>query len=208
MGLFNRRAVVAVALLAFSLAGCDKLFPQKSAVTADDMSLGDPNAKVTVIEYASASCPHCAAFNNTVFPAFKAKYIDTGQVRYVMREILTPPVEVAAAGFLTARCGGKDKYFTILDQIFRHQQELYQTGDVQGVLGRAAQTAGLTQAQFNACVFDGNALGALNTRVNTYAKRDEITGTPTFIINGQPLAAGEPTLERLDAAVAAAGKAH
>ena len=76
------------------------------------------------------------------------------------------------------------------------------------MLGRAAESAGLTKAQFEACIFDGNALGALNTRVDTYAKRDAITGTPTFIINGQPLAAGEPTLERLDAAVAAAAKAR
>ncbi len=177
-------------------------------VAPDDMTLGSPKAKVTVIEYASASCPHCARFNNDVLPAFKAKYIDTGKVRYVMREILTPPTEVAAAGFLTARCGGKDKYFPILDQIFRHQQEIYQTGDVNGVLGRAAQSAGLTQAQFEACVFDGNALGALNTRVDTYAKRDEITGTPTFIINGKRLDVGEPTLAGLDAAIAEARKAH
>src|SRR5665213_2186956 len=84
--------------------------------------MGDPRAKVTVVEYASASCPHCARFNNDVFPAFKAKYIDTGKVRYVLREFLTEPVQVAAAGFLLARCAGKGKYFGALDDFFHGQE--------------------------------------------------------------------------------------
>src|SRR4051812_3841113 len=97
----TRRLLTAVALtasLGVALAGCDK----KDAATADDMSLGNPNAKVTVIEYASASCSHCARWNNDVFPAFKAKYIDTNKVNYVYREFLTPPEQVAAASFLMA----------------------------------------------------------------------------------------------------------
>ncbi|QUD90845.1 DsbA family protein [Phenylobacterium montanum] len=172
------------------------------------MTLGNPKAKVTVIEYASASCPHCARFNNEIFPEFKAKYIDTGKVRYVMREILTAPTEVAAAGFLTARCGGKAKYFPILDQVFRHQHEIYQNGDIQGVLGAAAKSQGLTQQQFEACVFDGKGLADLDARVDLYSRRDEITGTPTFIINGKRYDSGEMTLAELDAAIAAARKAH
>ena len=83
------------------------------------MSLGDPKAKVRVIEYASASCSHCARFNNEVFPAFKAKYIDTGRVHYTLKEFLTPPVEVAAAAFLLARCTGKDRYFSTLDAVYK-----------------------------------------------------------------------------------------
>ncbi len=208
MRLFNSRAVALLGALAvLAISGAASAAPDWR-VAPDDMTLGNPRAKVTVIEYASASCPHCARFNNDLFPAFKAKYIDTGQVRYVLREFLTPPMEVAAAGFLTARCGGKDKYFQILDQVFRHQQEIYDKGDVNGVLLRAAQSAGLTQAQFDACVFDGPALGALNTRVDTYVKRDGIQGTPTFVINGKVLEAGEPTLAGLDAAVAAAKKSR
>src|SRR6201987_6183796 len=88
-------------LVALSLASCNK---PVGAATADDMSMGNPQAKVTVIEYASASCPHCADFNNEVFPAFKAKYIDTGKIHYVFREFITPPAELAMAVFLTARC--------------------------------------------------------------------------------------------------------
>ena len=87
-----RLAILALAIL--GLAACSK---GGGAVTSDDMSMGSDKAPVTMIEYASASCPHCAAFNNDVFPAFKAKYIDTGKIHYVFREFLTPPVQFAAA---------------------------------------------------------------------------------------------------------------
>ena len=95
----TRRLLTAVALTAsmgVALAGCTKT----DAVTADDMSQGNPNSKVTVIEYASATCSHCARWNTEVYPAFKAKYVDTGKVNSVSREILTAPAEVAAASFL------------------------------------------------------------------------------------------------------------
>ena len=183
------------------LAACHK--PAPAPATEPEMALGNPAAKVTVIEYASASCPHCARFNNDVFPAFKAKYIDTGKIHYVFREFLTPPVEVAAAGFLTARCAGKDKYFSVLDAIYRGQTAMFQSGDFRGALLRIAESAGMTEAQFNACISDDASLKALNDRVTTYEKRDNITGTPTFIVNGTTLD-GEQTLQSLDAAIATA----
>jgi len=170
------------------------------------MSLGPADAKVQVVEYASASCSHCARFNNTVFPAFKAKYIDTGKVHYTLREFLTPPEEVAAAGFLVARCAGKDKYFTVLDAIFKNQEEMFQTGDFRGVLLRIAQSAGMTEDQFNKCVSDPEALKALNARVQRAINTEKISGTPTFVVNGKQVATGEVTLAQLEAAVAAASK--
>ena len=195
---FSRQLLVA-ALLMLGLAACSKPI---GAVTDEDMSLGNPQAKVTVIEYASASCPHCARFNNDVFPAFKAKYIDTGKIHYVFREFLTPPVEVAAAGFLTARCAGKDKYFSVLDAIFRGQQAMFESGDYRGGLLRIGQSAGMTEAQFNACVSDDAALKALNDRVTKYEQAG-IHSTPTFVVNGESLT-GEQTLASMDAAIAAA----
>ncbi len=203
MRLIDRRILVLAAALSVGLAGCDKLFGHKDAVTADDMSLGNATAKVTVIEYASASCPHCARFNNEVFPAFKAKYIDSGKIHYVFREFLTPPEAVATAGFLVARCAGKDKYFSVLDAIFHGQEAMYQSGDFRGGLLRIAQSAGLSEAQFTACVEDDKAITALNDRVQRFAKQDNITGTPTFFVNGKKLD-GEQTLASLDAAIAAA----
>src|SRR5439155_2600770 len=113
--------------MSFAVAACQK--PAGEAASADDMTMGSPNAKVTMIEYASVSCPHCARFATEVFPAFKAKYIDTGQVRYVAREALTGDPAIAAAGFLTARCAGKDKYFQVVDAIYRAQPEIFATGE-------------------------------------------------------------------------------
>ena len=202
MRFFGHRLLIAAAM-AFSVAACGK---SGVAVTSDDMSMGNPQAKVTVIEYASASCPHCAEFNNDVFPAFKAKYIDTGKVHYVFREFLTPPVEVAASGFLIARCAGKDKYFSVLDAIYRGQQQMYQSGDFRGSLLRIAQSAGMSEQQFNACTTDEAALKALNDRVEK-AQKDGINATPSFIVNGTKMD-GAATLANLDAAIAAAQTGH
>lgn len=192
-----------VALMgAFALAACSK----GASSSTDDMHMGDPAAKVKIVEYASASCSHCARFNNEVMPEFKKKYIDTGKVYYTLKEFLTPPNELAAAGFLTARCAGKDKYFNVLDAIYHAQQEIFQTGDMRGVLLRIAQGTGMTEKQFDACITDEKALKALNDRVDAGSKADKITGTPTFIINGKQVASGEVSLAQLDAAIADASK--
>jgi len=188
--------------LAMAFGGAVVAAPLTTA-TKDDMTLGSDKAPVTVIEYASASCPHCARFNNDVFPAFKAKYIDTGKVRYVLREFLTPPEQVAAAGFITARCAGRDKYFTVVDAFFHGQEQMYQTGDVGANLVAAAKAGGVTEPQLQACLNDKAAGEALEARVTTYEKRDEIHSTPTFLIGKQKLE-GETTLAKLDAAIAAA----
>ena len=136
-------SLLAVLAAVAALAGCQKA---ADGVTSDDMAMGSPKAKVTVIEYASVACPHCAAFNNDVFPAFKAKYIDTGKVRYIEREALTGDPTIAAAGFLTARCAGKDKYFQVVDAVYHSQGEMAQTGDPHAVLLQIARSAGMTDA--------------------------------------------------------------
>jgi len=199
MRAFNRLMIVMLSGL--SLAACGQ--GKGGAVTDDEMTMGKADAKVTVIEYASASCSHCAAFNANVFPAFKAKYIDSGKVKYVFREFITPPAELAAAGFLTARCAGKDKYFSVLDGVFRSQEEIFRTGDMRSPLVRVAKSAGMTEEQFMTCVSDEKALKALAARVEKYGKLDNITGTPTFIINGKKLD-GEQNLAAFDTAIAAA----
>ena len=188
--------------LAASLSACDK--SGTGSVTADDMSMGNANAKVTMIEYASVSCPHCARFDMEVFPAFKAKYIDTGEVRYVAREALTGDPAIAAAGFLTARCAGKDKYFQVVDAIYHAQQEMFTGGEPHAVLLNIARSAGMTDDKFESCIKDEAALNALNARWEKYVKDDKINGTPTFIINGKVYDKGEMSLAELDAAVAEA----
>ena len=188
--------------LTIALGACQKT--GSDAVNAEDMSMGNPAAKVTMIEYASVSCPHCARFDMDVFPAFKAKYIDTGQVRYVAREALTGDPAIAAAGFLTARCAGKDKYFQVVDAIYHAQQEMFTNGEPHAVLLNIARSAGLTDSQFDSCIKDDAALKALNARWEHYVKDDNINATPTFVINGKVYNKGEMSLAELDAAVAEA----
>ena len=201
MARLHRRVLIAASLmLSLGLAACG---PKGGAVTSEDMTLGNPKADVTVIEYASAACSHCAAWDKEVWPAFKAKYVDTNKINYVFREFITSPPQLAAAGFLLARCAGKDKYFGVLDQVFRAQDEIFRTGDIRGPLVAVAAQAGMNEAQFNACVSDEKALNALNARVDKYNKDAQITGTPTFIVNGTKLD-GEQTMAQLDAAIAAA----
>lgn len=195
----TRRAAIAAALSVLAFA--------PAAGAADGgMSLGNPKAKVVVTEYASISCSHCAAFHNEVFPAFKKKYVDTGKVRYVLREILTEPADFAAAGFLTARCAPPDKYFDVVGEIFRSHPELARTGDARAVLLRAGALGGLSEAQIAACFNDPAKREALNARVRAAAEEGDISATPTFFVNGKKVAEGGMTLAQLDAAIAAAGK--
>jgi protein-disulfide isomerase len=204
MRAFSRRLVIAVALV-LTVVACSK--GGGGGVTSDDMSLGNPQAKVTVIEYASVACPVCADFNNTTFDAFKKKYIDTGKIHYVFREALTGNPALAGSGFLLARCAGKDNYFKVTDAIFRAQDQMYQPGSedlkpgvAHEVLSRIAQQVGMNDDQLNKCLTDTKAVNALNDRVSKYASQDKIDATPTFIINGKQLV-GDETLAQLDAAI-------
>ena len=196
-------AVLAIAIsLMAGLSGC-----KPPAVSSDDMSLGSPTAKVTVIEYASLGCPHCAHWNNEVFPTFKAKYIDTGKVRYVLREFLTGDPGIASAGFLLARCAGKDKYFQVVDAVFHEEADLLESQDnaaKRDRLVKIAESAGLTEPQFQACITDDKALTALNDRSERYAKENNISGTPTFVINGKVYSENPLSIQDLDKAIAEA----
>jgi protein-disulfide isomerase len=193
------RRLLVLAALAIGLA---VQAPARAAalVTADEMGMGDPHARVTVVEYGSASCPHCAHFNNDIFPAFKAKYIDTGRVHYVFREFITPPENLAIASFLLARCAGADKYFSVLDAIFHAQAKIYASGDAATIIYGIAQDAGLSKAAADACLADKDALKAMQVRVTRFAQVDKINATPTFVVNGQRLE-GTQTLDQLSAAV-------
>jgi protein-disulfide isomerase len=198
-------AVLLISLgLVAGLAGC-KPASAPGVATADDMSLGSPAAKVTMIEYASLGCPHCANWNNTVFPAFKAKYIDTGKVHYVLREFLTGDAPVASAGFLLARCAGPNNYFKVVDAVFRAEEPLLesdQNAAKRDALVKIAQSMGLTEQQFDACVTDDKAILALNNRSQKWATEDKIETTPTFVINGKVYDSGMMSMDQLDKAVA------
>jgi len=195
----HRRRLIQAAAIGLLIA----LPALAAAPASDDMSMGAPNARVTVIEYGSASCTHCARFNNDIFPAFKAKYVDTGRVRYVFREFLTEPANLAAASFILARCAGRDKYFSVLDAVFHAQADIYKAGDATAIMHKIAADAGISPEKATACLSDKAALEALNARVQSYIDNDKITGTPTFFVDGQRLE-GVQTLPQLDAAIARA----
>ena len=175
-----------------------------ASVGDDGYSMGNAKSPVTVVEYASASCVHCARWDAEVFPAFKAKYVDTGKVHYVYREFLTSPEPYAAAAFLLARCAGPDKYMSVVEAAYRGQQEMFATQDMRGPLLKVAQSAGMNEQQFTTCTSDQKAILALNDRAQKAITVAKVNGTPTFEVNGTRLGGpdgGEQPLDKLSAAI-------
>jgi protein-disulfide isomerase len=197
---FTRRLVLAIA--AALVAAPAMAAP---AAAPDDMSLGNPKAKIHVIEYASLSCPHCAHFNETVFAPFKAKWVDTGKVRYTLKEMLTPPQQLAAAGFLMARCAGPAKYFKVVDEVFRSQPR-WEGGKVKPIFVEIAAANGVSEAKFNACLTDKAGQDALNARAMRAAQVDKVDSTPTLFINGKRIDVLPQTPAEMDALILAAQK--
>ena len=184
------RAIAALLIcLGLGLAACKPAGGSGAGgAVPDDMSLGNPAAKVTVMEFASLGCPICAKWNNENFPAFKAKYVDTGKVHYVLKEFSTGDAPVAAAGFLLARCAGKDKYFQVVDSVFREEAPLLesdQNAAKRDRLVKVAQSAVIYELAFYACTGNDDALKSFNDRVDAAAKKYNVNETPTFIVNGK-----------------------
>jgi protein-disulfide isomerase len=201
MGPIARRTMIlSAAAFGLGLAGC-KPGAGAGVDVSQDMSLGSATAKVTVIEYASPTCGHCATWNEEVFGPFKAKYVDTGKVRYVLREAMIhgPP---DAAVFLLARCSGKDRYFSVVDGAWRSLGELQASGDVRGWVMRIGQSMGMSDADIDKCISDQKALDELNERYTKQMKEFDVNATPTFIINGKKLdSPAPPTLAELSAVI-------
>lgn len=167
-----------------------------------EMAIGDENAPVTVIEYASFTCPHCKRFHETVFSQVKANYIDTGKIRFVMREVYFDKYGLWAA--MVARCAGPERYFGVADMLFTQQSDWAHAeteGEIVDKLYSIGRQAGLTNDELDTCLQDGAFAQALVERYQQTATEDEITGTPSFIINGKKVSnmAYEPFAEILDA---------
>lgn len=177
----RRAAMTAAALTAMvALAGCSSGGP--GAAAEGDMALGAPEgAKVTVVEYASVTCHVCAAWQEENWEAFKTAYVDTNKVRFVFREIPTPPAEIAVAGFLIARCAGADKYFDVVHELMVTQDEM--RVDPRATLFRVGNGAGLSNERIQQCITDEAGLTAADARAKT-ALAAGVDGTPTFFVNG------------------------
>jgi protein-disulfide isomerase len=147
-----------------------------------DQALGREDAPVVVIEYASMTCGHCATFHNNTYPEFKKRYIDTGKVRYILREFPLDPL--AAGAFMLARCAGKDKYFPLVETLFQQQRTWVVQKPIEPLFAIAKQ-AGFTQQSFDACLQDQKMLDAIEWVRARGAEKFRVDSTPTFFINGK-----------------------
>jgi len=156
-------------------------------VSLPDMALGPATAPVTITEFASMTCPHCAAFNEAVFPKIKSEYIDTGKIRYVFREF---PLDIkAAAGSMLARCIAKEdagKYFAVIDMLFKQQNEWVLKNTTE-TLVRIGKQAGLSQQAVEDCLKDQALLDKIAADQKYASEVLKVDSTPTFFINGEKI---------------------
>ena len=166
-------------------------------VSLPDMALGPANATVTITEYASMTCPHCAAFTETVFPKIKSEFIDSGKIRFVFREF---PLDIkAAAGSMLARCIAKDdsgKYFAVVDLLFKQQND-WVTKNTTETLTRIGKQAGLSQQAVENCLKDQALLDKIAADQKFASEVLKVNSTPTFFINGE-MVKGETSFEEFD----------
>ena len=159
---------------------------------------GQADAPVTIVEYASMTCPHCSHFHETTYPEMKKKYIDTGKVRFIFREFPLDPLAAAAA--MLARCAGKDKFFPLIDAFFAQQKDWVVQKPLQPMFTIAKQ-AGFTQQSFDECLANQQLLTGLEEQRTRATQKFNVNSTPTFFINGKTVR-GTLTPEELDKQVA------
>ena len=199
---FARPVAVAVALSQLPLAGpavAQSAIAAQMAkpVSLPDIAIGSPKAPITITEYASMSCPHCAAFGENVFPMLRSRYIDTGKVRFVFREF---PLDItAAAASMLARCIGKDdseKYLAVVEILFKQLDSLMaQTKDT---LKQVGKLNGMSEQEVETCAKDQALLDKLAADQHFAFNTIKVDSTPTFFVNGQRLK-GAMSFEELEA---------
>ena len=165
-----------------------------------DIVEGAAGAPATIVEYASMTCSHCAVFHEQVWPTLKAKYVDTGKVKFILREFPFDPL--ATAAFMAARCAGAEKRDALIDRLFASQEDWAFHDEP---LERLRRATGLSPADFLACVKDKTLFDGINAERDSAAERFGLDSTPTFFVDGHKLE-GEPTLPAFDAALAAPPK--
>lgn len=154
-----------------------------------EMAMGPEDAKVTLIEYASYTCPHCASFHAGPFKEIKKNYVDTGKIRFVYREVYFDPFGLWAS--MIARCAGPEKFFGINDMIYSKQSEWARAGgnsEVADALRKIGRLAGIEPDALDACLKDGDKAQTLVAWFQKNAKADDIDATPSFILNGKKVA--------------------
>lgn len=164
-------------------------------VGKDDRVLGNPNAPITIIEYASMTCPHCAHFADAVLPDLKKKWIDSGKAKLVLRDFPLDGEAVHAS--MLARCAPPDRFYAFVDTFFADQDKWVTASDYQAALTRLAELGGMSKPEADKCLADkGLENQVLNSRL-VAANQLQVNSTPTFFVNGTRYA-GEPTVEGFD----------
>lgn len=197
--LFLILALAAAPLAAGMAVATPVLAGDLPPVTAEDRVLGRADAPVTVVEYASFVCSHCAAWHKEVYPAFKAHYIDTGKVKLVYRSLPTSPENMAMTAAGIARCSRPDRFFAVVDSLFDGQAAFY--AGSRTWFRDAVAIGGRTDAEMKACFEDPATQARINAEIEG-ATAAGVEGTPTFFVNGRKIA--DPSLVGLSAAVDAA----
>lgn len=176
-------AILAPNLFAFAQTSGQAAGEAEPAVRGplDEMSIGSPDATVEIVEYASLTCSHCANFHNTTYQTLKERYVDTGQVRFVLREFPLDPL--ATAGFMLARCD-EEKYWPIVDMLFEKQREWAFVERPLDALAQMLRQAGFSQEKFESCLRDQSLYDAINL-VRAEGEARGVNSTPTFFINGE-----------------------
>jgi protein-disulfide isomerase len=160
-----------------------------------DIAEGKADAPATIIEYASMTCSHCAAFHKDVWPALKAKYIDTGKAKLILREFPLDPL--ATGAFMLARCAGPEKRDAVVDRLFDHQADWAFAANPLFKLKEQLIAAGMPEADFEACLKNQGLFDQVKAMREAAASKLDITSTPTFFVNGQRLSGGH-SLETFD----------
>lgn len=163
-----------------------------------DRVLGRADAPVTIIEYASFTCSHCATFSTQVLPELKKRYIDTGKAKLVFRDLPTPPVQVASALVAMGRCAAPDRFFDYADYLMQGQEAAFRSSDVNGWIRGAIPVTGRTEAELLACMQTDTMRTSIEGDIQS-AQAAGVTGTPTLFVNGQRVPA--PNLEGMVAAI-------
>jgi len=151
----------------------------------EEMILGDANAPITMIEYASFTCPHCATFHENTYPQLKTDYIDTGKVKFIFREVYFDRFGLWAS--MVARCGGQERFFGLTDLLMKGQSDWARAGDPVAIadsLRKVGRLAGLQDAELQSCLQNEDQAKALVAWYEQNATADNVTGTPSFVING------------------------
>ena len=196
----RRKLLVGASAIAIVLAvgGIEAMQPAsaQSAAAADllvppqlgDRSLGKDDAPVTIVEYASMTCPHCAHFHETTYPELKKRYIETGKVRFIFREFPLDPL--AAGASMLARCAEKEQFFPLIETLFQQQNKWAVEKPIPQLMAIAKQ-AGISEQKFNACLSDQKMLDAMQAEQKRATEKFQVNSTPTIFINGKKQVGGQ-----------------